>query len=289
MSPFIVAPYRSLGGRERAAAAVVADGRSYEKSHRGPPSDDPGDTLCGVELGHDGVFATLAILTILLISASCYFEEWMYKRLPGFHYFWTVALAELLVFSVMSVAGAACNGTLGHPRKAPIALYVLQAAVMAAYAAVAKMAYKYLNYATGTVLRSTKLIFVMCISMVWLERTYSRWDYLAALFMMTSVGCFGLGEAKAGDGEDRTMGYVLSVLGLGLAALQTNMADNAMRDHGATALENMLYVNVMGVGGVAAMAWYVDGREVGRTTVVAQRCLGFFRSCYFFFVVMRWR
>ena len=46
--------------------------------------------------------------------------------------------------------------------------------------------------------------------------------------MMSSVGCFGLGEAKATGGEDHTMGYVLSVLGLGLAALQTNMADNAM-------------------------------------------------------------
>jgi hypothetical protein len=31
------------------------------------------------------------------------------------------------------------------------------------------------------------------------------------------------------------MGYVLSFLGLGMAALQTNMADNAMRDHGGAA------------------------------------------------------
>ena len=34
------------------------------------------------------------------------------------------------------------------------------------------------------------------------------------------------------------------------------------RDYGASTLENMLYVNVMGLFIVAAAAWYVDGREV---------------------------
>ena len=69
-------------------------------------------------------------------------------------------------------------------------------------------------------------------------------------------------RAGADDGgENRVVGYVLSVLGLGLAALQTNMADNAMRDHGASTLENMLYVNALGLVVVAAAAAAVDGRE----------------------------
>ena len=58
------------------------------------------------------------------------------------------------------------------------------------------------------------------------------------------------------------VGHVLSVLGLGLAALQTNMADNAMRDHGASTLENMLYVNALGLVVVAAAA-AGGGRERG--------------------------
>ena len=62
------------------------------------------------------MFAVLALLTVVLISASCYFEEWMYKRLPNFNYFWTVACAELAVFTVASVAGA---GGHGHDRAAP--------------------------------------------------------------------------------------------------------------------------------------------------------------------------
>ena len=242
--------------------ATPAD--AFDKTHA-PPVDDPGDTLCGVRLGFDGVFAALSALTIVLISASCYFEEWMYKALPGFDYFWTVAFAELLVFSVMSIAGAFATGTLGallRDRKAPLYKYVLQAAVMAVYAAVAKIAYKYLNYATATVLRSSKLVFVMAISVAWLGRKYSAVEYASAVAMIAAVACFGLGEAGADDGgENRVVGYVLSVLGLGLAALQTNMADNAMRDHGASTLENMLCVNALGLVVVAAAAAAVDGRE----------------------------
>ena len=39
-----------------------------------------------------------------------------------------------------------------------------------------QIAYKYLNYATATVLRSTKLVFVMAVSAAWLGRRFSRWD-----------------------------------------------------------------------------------------------------------------
>jgi adenosine 3'-phospho 5'-phosphosulfate transporter B3 len=242
-----------------------------------------------VRLGFDGVFAALSLMTVLLISASCYFEEWMYKRLPNFNYFWTVALAELFVFSVMSVAFASCGGALRSllaERRAPLHLYALQALTMAVYAAVAKIAYKYLNYATGTVLRSTKLVFVMAISVAWLGRRYSAWEYASAFAMIAAVACFGLGEQTADQGgEDHTMGYALSVLGLGLAALQTNMADNAMRDFGASTLENMLYVNVLGLVVTAICTIVVDGREAWeymRTTPHATELLAL-RSLTFYF------
>ena len=126
------------------------------------------------------MFAVLALLTVVLISASCYFEEWMYKRLPNFNYFWTVACAELAVFTVASVAGAVATGTIAQPA-GPVPQVPAPATVMAVYAAIAKIAYKYLNYATGTVLRSTKLVFVMAISVAWLGRRYSAWDYAAAM------------------------------------------------------------------------------------------------------------
>ena len=150
--------------------------------------------------------------------------------MPGFDYFWTVAFAELLVFTPRPSPARRRAGSLGsvlRDRRAPLRLYVAQAIVMAIYAAIAKIAYKYLNYATGTVLRSTKLVFVMAISVVWLGRSYAPVEYAAAVAMIVAVACFGLGEESAGTGHDENhaMGYVLSLAGLALAALQTNMAE----------------------------------------------------------------
>ena len=66
-------------------------------------------------------------------------------------------------------------------------MYALQATVMAVYAAVAKIAYKYLNYATGTVLRSTKLVFVMLISVGLLHVCVRNYKMNAAIRYSTET------------------------------------------------------------------------------------------------------
>ena len=181
----------------------------------GPPKDDPGDVIFGLKLGFDGVFAVLALLTVVLISASCYFEEWMYKRLPNFNYFWTVACAELAVFTVASVAGAVATGTIAQPRRAPFLKYLLkrgdggvrgdrQDRVQAPQLRhghrpevhEAGVRHGHQRGVAGTQ--------VLCVGL----RRGDWDDRLAA--------CFGLGEAHADKGQDHTWGYVLSVLGLGL-------------------------------------------------------------------------
>ena len=58
---------------------------------------------------------------------------------------------------MVTFVGAWWQDTLMEPRKAPMSVYVSQAIAMALYAAVGKIAYKWLNYATGTVLRSARV------------------------------------------------------------------------------------------------------------------------------------
>jgi hypothetical protein len=58
-------------------------------------------------------------------------------------------------------------------------------------------------------------------------------------------------------------GFVLSFLCLGLGAVQSNIADKCLRDHGATVNENMLYTNALGaviVFGRAGRGGGVEGR-----------------------------
>ena len=82
-----------------------------------------------------------------------------------------------------------------EPRAAPLRLYAIGAACLALYASLGKLAYKYVNYVTGTVLKSIKLVPVMIVSVAWLGRSYPPHDYAAAGFLTTSAVMFGLGIA----------------------------------------------------------------------------------------------
>eukprot|EP00965_Chrysotila_dentata_P055352 1837001-Pleurochrysis_carterae.AAC.1 len=42
----------------------------------------------------------LGVSTIFFVQLAAYLEEWMFKHLPGFDFFWTVALVELVLFAV---------------------------------------------------------------------------------------------------------------------------------------------------------------------------------------------
>ena len=133
----------------------------------------------------------LAFGTILFIQVSCYVEEWIFKQLPHFHYHWTVALVELILFAVM---GRIAQGRYTSPRVGSLQLYSGVGGSLALGTGLGKVAYKYLNYATGTVLKSMKLLPVLALSACWLRRVYSPSEVLAACLMVASAALFGLGE-----------------------------------------------------------------------------------------------
>ena len=123
----------------------------------------------------------LAIGTIVLIQLSCYVEEWILKQLPGFHFHWTVALVELLLFAGM---GRVAQGRHPPLRVASLRLYCGVGGSLALGTGIGKVAFRYLNYATGTVLKSMKLLPVIAISSCWLHRSYSMQEYVSALLMV---------------------------------------------------------------------------------------------------------
>ena len=117
------------------------------------------------------------------------------RELPGFKFHWFVALVELVLFSMLGWAAECTAGSLPQ-RKGPLLLYLGSGAALACGTGLGKVAFRYLNYATGTVLKSMKLLPVMCLSVCWLQRRYEMEEYLAALLMVVSAACFGLGEAS---------------------------------------------------------------------------------------------
>ena len=135
----------------------------------------------------------LAVGTIFFVQSSCYIEEWIFKALPGFHFHWFVALVELLLFTA---AGRVAQGTVPPPRRGPLHLYAGVGGSLALGTGLGKVAFKYLNYATGTVLKSMKLLPVLALSACWLRRRYTGGEVAAALLMVASAALFGLGERE---------------------------------------------------------------------------------------------
>ena len=151
-----------------------------------------------------------------------------------------------------SVGGSCFRpGAIGH-LKAPIHLYVASASLMGIYTSLGKVSYKYINYATGTVLKSSKLIPVIVLSAVWLKRTYHYLDYLACVLLVVASCFFAMGEHEGNKRlgvEDPTLyafGFFLSFFCVFVGAVQSNVVDKALRDYDATVNENMLVTNSIG-------------------------------------------
>ena len=78
----------------------------------------------------------LATGTLVFIQLSCVIEEYIFKQLPRFNFFWFVALFELLIFTLcshigraMAAGGWSTRSFARHlltppPRKGPLPLYL---------------------------------------------------------------------------------------------------------------------------------------------------------------------
>ena len=235
-------------------------------------------------------FILLSFLTILALGLSCVAEEYIIKQIPGFDFFWFLAFSELVVFSALTVLVQLCgwdpeeeeeknkneeedakrnkakssdvdlreegkaedtNKSGFWHTKAPKTTLVLGGILIALYTSLGKFAYKYVNYATGTVLKSAKLIPVMFVSVVWLKRRYELIDYVACFLLVAAACEFGLGEQENSDktenpSENYALGLTLSLITIGIGAFQSNVTDRILRDYGATVGENMLWTNAVG-------------------------------------------
>ena len=215
-------------------------------------------------------FLALSTLTVLALGLSCVAEEYIIKQIPGFDFFWFLACSELVVFSALTLAvqklGCDPNAKIGeeekeddcdenegkwHATKAPKGTLIAGGILIALYTSLGKFAYKYVNYATGTVLKSAKLIPVMVVSVVWLRRKYEPIDYVACFLLVAAACEFGLGEHENSDktenpSENYAFGVALSLITIGIGAFQSNVTDRILRDYGATVGENMLWTNAVG-------------------------------------------
>jgi adenosine 3'-phospho 5'-phosphosulfate transporter B3 len=89
-------------------------------------------------------------------------------------------------------------GGLPKKTKAPLVLYALTAVCLGLSQSLGKVAFKYLNYATGTILKSAKLVPTLLISVVYLKRAVPRGEWAAAVLLVTSAALMALGDTAVG-------------------------------------------------------------------------------------------
>ena len=255
-----------------------------ENTSEGETTEMKGRVMTKSKFQTPFAFILLSFLTVLALGLSCVAEEYIIKQIPGFDFFWFLAFSELVVFSALTVLVQQCGwdeeeeekeeakrnkakssdvdlreegksedtnkGEFWHT-KAPKTTLVLGGILIALYTSLGKFAYKYVNYATGTVLKSAKLIPVMFVSVVWLKRRYELIDYVACFLLVAAACEFGLGEQENSDktenpSENYALGLTLSLITIGIGAFQSNVTDRILRDYGATVGENMLWTNAVG-------------------------------------------
>lgn len=162
---------------------------------------------------------------------------------------------------LFAVAGRIAQGNTPPPRRGPLRLYAGVGGSLALGTGLGKVAFKYLNYATGTVLKSMKLLPVLALSACWLRRQYTPAEVLAAFLMVLSATLFGLGEREL-EPSFHPLGIALSFGCLAAQSVQSNLQDTLLRDRGVGVHEAMLWSNAAG-GVFVLFVTIVNGELVG--------------------------
>mmetsp|Transcript_72520 Transcript_72520/g.151384 ORF Transcript_72520/g.151384 Transcript_72520/m.151384 type:complete len:383 (+) Transcript_72520:264-1412(+) len=180
------------------------------------------------------------------IALSCYVEEWIFTMLPGFDFYWTVAAVELAMFSVGGLLQQRSSGENRAIRKGPLRLYAIAALCLTLSQGLGKVAFKYLDYTTGTIVKSGKLLPTMAINILVLHREVPPVKWCAAVLLVASAVFMALGE-RAVSFRFQPVGLVISAAQLFFAAFQGNLTENLLKDHGASVGEVMTYMNGLGL------------------------------------------
>ena len=128
---------------------------------------------------------------------------------------------------------------------------------------ITQVANKYVNFTVSTIFKCSKALPTMALMVVCGKR-YTCSNVAAAATMALSAFCFAVGARQADD-DFNYLGVMLNGLYLLFQALQVALQDTALRDHGASVDEMMLYAN--GLGLAALGTWALADGELFKAVV----------------------
>lgn len=138
-------------------------------------------------------FAILACGILGFFILSSYWEEYLFRFLPGFKFGWYLTSFQLVCMAGFALVERVASNEPAFHYNASLYRHWIVAAAMTASRGLTNVSLMYLNYPTQVVFKSLKLITVMIGSVI-TGKGYSKMEYLAAVFTVISAIFFGLGD-----------------------------------------------------------------------------------------------
>jgi len=186
------------------------------------------------------VLSAGVFLTFLLYG---FLQELIFS-LEGFRPFgWFLTFIQFVCYSVFGLFEVSLSGRRdpeARRRKIPLPLYALIALLTVTTMACSNMSVAYLNYPTQVIFKSCKLIPVMIGGILIQGKRYGVVDALAANLMTVGLIFFTLADVRLDPAFDPT-GVALVSMALLADAVIGNVQEKAMKAHGSSSAEMVLY------------------------------------------------
>ncbi|KAK9502585.1 hypothetical protein O3M35_011333 [Rhynocoris fuscipes] len=187
------------------------------------------------------IICSLAVFVLYILYG--YFQELIFT-LEGFKpYGWYLTLVQFLLYTLF--AYSECTLTKIGPRRIPLNVYFLLAALTLGTIGFSNASLSHLNYPTQVIFKCCKLIPVMIGSILIQKKKFKTLDFIAAFFMCTGLSYFTLADSRVSPNFS-LFGVSLISCALLCDAVIGNVQEKAMKGHGAINVEVVFYSYAIG-------------------------------------------
>jgi adenosine 3'-phospho 5'-phosphosulfate transporter B3 len=208
--------------------------------------DSPPVTLLGLDITdwpRTAQFCALSAAVFVFYLGYGYMQELIFK-LDGIKPFgWYLTLFQFIVYSTLSYSEMKI--TTGVIRRIPWNTYAQIAFYTVATMGLSNASLGYLNYPTQVIFKCCKLIPVLIGGILIQGKRYTLLDAAAAALMSLGLIWFSLADSQVSPNFD-PRGYVMISLALVADAIIGNVQEKAMKMHGASNSEVVLYSYSLG-------------------------------------------
>jgi adenosine 3'-phospho 5'-phosphosulfate transporter B3 len=206
--------------------------------------------LKALKLSRSALFVTLASAVMIFYSLYAIIQEKITRSMTSTHSLlgWFLTLSSFLVIVCLSFIERSLF--TAPPRLAPLRAYLRIGFLQSMTYGLTNSSAFYLSYPTVALFKSSKLLPVMCVNVLWRKKKQSFLDQFAACVMVSGLLLFSHADHSVGI-DSSLMGVALLVASLFVDAFIGNIQEQVIEDYRIPMSEMTLWSH--GVGSVVLL------------------------------------